>query len=366
MKVYNMKHYIKLALISLFALTGCKHKNEIKPERKDIVDAVFGSGHLENAGQYTVMASTEGFLSKAYVAEGDTVKNDQVLFRLSNEVQATQVANARVNLDYAQANAAQGSPQIAQLKIQIAQARQKLTIDSANYARYSRLVTTKAVSASDYENARLNYQNSASSLGVLQKNLADLERNLRLNLANSSAQYRIQKENNAYYTLTSSGPGVVMNISKKEGDYVRKGDAIAMVGTGRLSIKLDIAEEDIPRIQTGQRALISMNSEKDRNYEAVITKIYPAFNTTEQSFIVEAAFKEQPAHPLNGTQLQANIIVGQKKNALVIPSYALVSDSYVLVGKQKKKVTTGIRTLEWTEITGGITEHEILTLPKAQ
>ncbi|MCJ8209565.1 efflux RND transporter periplasmic adaptor subunit [Mucilaginibacter sp. RS28] len=360
--------YPKLLLLVLLAAVGCKQKNEVKPQRKDIVDAVFGSGHIENVNQYTATANAEGYIRAAYVAEGDTVKKGQPLFRLSNEVQQTQVGNALTNLRYAETNTAQGSPQIAQLKLQIAQAQKKLSVDSANYQRYSRLIKTQAISAVDFENARLNYQNSQSNLHVLQKNLADLQRNLNLNLANARAQYQIQQENNNYYNITSTGPGVVMNVVKKVGDYVRKGDAIASIGVGTPIIKLYIAEEDIERIKLGQRALIALNSDKDKVHEAVITKIYPAFNTNEQSFIAEATFKENPGRVLNGTQLQANIIIRTSKNALVIPSYYVVNDNNVILASngEKRRVKVGIRTLEWTEIISGLNENEELTLPKQQ
>ena len=363
-----MKYYTLLFLALVITITGCRQKNEIKPERKNIVDAVFGSGHIENTNQYTVMANAEGYIKASYVAEGDTVKKGQPLFRLSNEVQQTQVSNALTNLDYAKSNYSETSPQIEQLKIQIAQARDKNQVDSVNYKRYSRLIKTQAVSTSDFENAQLAYQNSLSSLRVLQKNLADLQRTLDLNLKNAQAQYKIQQENNNYYYLNSDGAGVVMNVGKKTGDYVKKGDALAMVGTGKIIIKIDIAEEDIDRVKTGQTTLISLNSNKDKVYEATVTKIYPAFNTSEQAFIAEATFKNNPGNLLNGTQLQANIIVGEKQNALVIPSYYILNSDYVLLAKNKakRKITAGIRTLEWTEITSGLTENDVITFQNQQ
>jgi multidrug efflux pump subunit AcrA (membrane-fusion protein) len=363
-----MKYVNLLFTAMLLSLLGCSHKNEIRPERRDIVDAVFGSGHLENKNQYTVMANTEGFVKNAYVVDGDTVKVGQRLFQLDNSVQQTQVQNAIQNLTYAQSNASLGSPQIEQLKLQIAQAVQKLNVDSANYGRYSRLVKTHAVSNIDYDNARLTYQSSAASLKQLQKSLADLQHTLNLNVDNARANYDIQKENNNYNILASKAAGVVMNVNKKVGDYIKKGDAVAVLGTGRIIIKLDIAESDITRLKLGERVLISLNSQQDRTYEASISKIYPSFNTTDQAFIAEAEFKTAPAQVLNGTQLQANIIIQTKKNALMIPSYCIINDHYVMLkgGKEKKKVNTGIRTLEWTEITGGISESDVLTTPKKQ
>jgi multidrug efflux pump subunit AcrA (membrane-fusion protein) len=360
-----MKYYQMLLFVLLITLVSCKHQNEIKPERKNIVDAVFASGHTENNNQYTIMANAEGYIQNSYVVEGDTVKSDQRLFRILNNVQETQVQNAVINLDFAKTNASAGSPQIEQLQVQIAQAAHKLTVDSANYQRYARLVKSQAVSTTDFENAQLNFRNSQSSLRVLQKNLADLRHNLKLNVDNAKAQVDIQQENNGFYEVTSQAPGIVMNLAKKTGDYVKKGDAIATLGTGGVIIKLDIAEDDIGRVIVGQHTLISLNSEKEKTYNATITKIYPAFNSTDQSFIAEATFETIPKHILNGTQLQANIIIQTKSNALVIPSYYLVNDDEVLLNgsKQKHKVTVGIRTLEWTEITGGISENDVLTAP---
>lgn len=360
-----MKQYLFLAGLWLVG-AGCQPNSETKPERRTLVDAVFGSGHLETDNQYAIVANMEGYLTQASVEEGDTVLAGQLLFRLSNDVQQTQVANAHTNLAYAQTSAQQGSPQIQQLNAQIEQARQKVTVDSTNYARYGRLVKTQAVSTSDFENARLSYQSSQTNLQVLQKNLADLQRNLTLNVANAQAQYQIQQENNRYYTILSKGAGVIMNRMKKVGDFVKKGDVIAQLATGNMIIKLDIAEDDIDRLKLGQRALISLNSQKDKVYEATISRIYPAFSTADQSFIVEATFKTLPPNLLNGTQLQANIIVQEKKNALVIPSVDLIDDSYVLVNNEKRKVSVGIRTLEWTEITSGLTENDRLTTPKPQ
>lgn len=350
------------------ALISCNKQESTKPQHKDIVDAVFGSGHIENSNQYSVEANTEGYIKAAFAAEGDTVKNGQQLFRLSNEVQQTQVGNALTNLEYARTNTSPGSPQIEQLKIQIGQAKDKNQVDSLNFARYARLVKTHAVSATDFENTQLTYQSSLANLRVLQKNLADLERNVQLSLQNARSQYQIQQQNNNYNLITSKAPGVLMNVTKKVGDYVKKGDAIALVGAGKPIVKLDIAEDDIQRVKLGQQVLISLNSIKDQVFKAVITKIYPAFNTNDQSFIAEATFTNTPVNLLNGSQLQANIIVQEKKNALVIPSYYLINGDFVLLkgSKEKRAVKTGIRTLEWTEITGGITADDVLILQKQQ
>jgi multidrug efflux pump subunit AcrA (membrane-fusion protein) len=361
-----MKHYPLIFILILSAMTGCTNQNEIKPQRKDIVDAVFGSGHIENKDQYAVTANTDGYLKASYVAEGDTIAQGQKLFRLSNDVQQTQVANALTNLQYAKSNVQPRAPQIEQLKTQIIQAQDKLSVDSLNYARYKRLVKTQAVSNSDFENVQLQYQSSSSSLKVLQHNLADLQRQLNLSFENARSQFNIQKESNNYYNITARANGLVLSVAKKTGDYVKNGDQIAEVGAGKPIIKLYIAEDDIQRVKLGQLTLISLNSDKDRVLKAHISKIYPSFDATEQAFIAEATFDDQPGDLRNGTQLQCNIIVQEKKNVLVVPTYFLINGDYVLLkdNKEKTPVKTGIRTLEWTEILSGISENDVLVIPK--
>jgi len=361
-----MKQHSLYFILILSVLAGCVGQNEIKPQRKDIVDAVFGSGHIENRYQYAVTANTDGYLKEAFVAEGDTVKPGEKLFRLTNDVQQTQVTNALTNLEYAKSNVLPKAPQIEQLKTQIAQAQEKLSVDSINYARYKRLVKTQAVSNSDFENVQLQYQSSSSSLKVLQHNLADLQHQLNLNVENAKAQYNIQQENNNYYNISGRANGVVLSVAKKTGDYVKKGDVIAQVGAGKPVIKLYIAEDDIQRVKTGQQTLISLNSDKDKVIKATISKIYPSFDANEQAFIAEATFNDQPGNLRNGTQLQCNIIVQEKKDVLVIPTYSLINGDYVMLkdNKEKTPVKTGIRTLEWTEILSGITEKDVLVIPK--
>lgn len=360
-----MKYYT-LFFIVVAVLMACRQQSSVSPARREIVDAVFGSGHIENKNQYAVVANTDGYLKAVYVTEGDTVKQGQQLFNLINDIQQTQVSSARTNLKFAQTNTSPDAPQIEQLNIQITQAHDKAVADSQNYRRYQRLSSTQAVSRTDFENAQLQYQSSSASLAILQKNLSDLQHNLNQNVENARSQLLIQQQNNSYYNLASKANGIVLSVSKKAGDYVRKGDAIAQIGAGNTIIKILIAEDDIQRVKAGQTALVSLNSSKDKIYKATVTKVYPAFNTSEQSFTIEASFNEQPERLINGTQLQANIIIEDKKNALVVPSYYLQNGDSLFIRNKKEKIAvkTGIRTLEWTEVTGGLREDDLLVLPK--
>ena len=57
----------------------------IKPERRDIEDALTTNGRIEAAGQAPVHAAASGRVSRIYVQGGDTVEKGRVLLRLADE-----------------------------------------------------------------------------------------------------------------------------------------------------------------------------------------------------------------------------------------------------------------------------------------
>ncbi|MGN6352476.1 MAG: efflux RND transporter periplasmic adaptor subunit [Parafilimonas sp.] len=361
----------KLTYITAFAaivFSACKDIPETRPQRKNIIDAVFASGVTTTINEYKITAFQDGYLKSSLVTEGDSVKAGQLLFKLDDAIQQSQTENALVNYEYAKNNANSYAPQIAQLQEQINQAVRKKQTDVANLQRYENLIKTNAVSKADYDNIKLIYDNDVSAIAQLQKQLANLKQSLEQGAVISKIAYKVQQQNNHYYNLSSAGSGIVLNIYKHNGDLIKKGETVASIGSGAQIAKLYIDEDDIRKVQLNQQVMIALNTDKNTLYPAVITKIYPSFNEDSQSFIAEASFIKIPAGLKDSTQLQANIIISEKKNALVIPGVYVWSSDSVQVKAEKglRVVKTGITTMEWTEITGGLSENDILQLPKKQ
>lgn len=352
--------YIPLCYGLLAMLSSCSAHETTSAQQVAIVDAVFASGHIIMENEYLVTANSEGYLVAASIQEGDSVSAGMPLFQISSEVQNEQLSSAQANYQDALQNMKENSPQQSQLRLQIEQAKAQMEIDSANYLRYQKLSKTGAVSQQEFERAKVQYENSIRQVKILQRSLSDLLEKLKLNLKNAEVQLNIQKENNSDYYLTSFISGTVLQVYKNQGDLVRRGETIARIGGGKPLIKLFIAEEDIDKIKEGQVTTISLNTRKDALLDAKITKIYPAFDEQQQSFICEAEFVESPELFVN-TQLQANIIIDQKANALVIPSDFLIpGDSVVYSNGEKAFVKVGIRTSEWVEILSGLDESRLV------
>lgn len=361
----KVKNIIGFAMTISVLMISCKSTQETTPQRKDIVDAVFASGYITTVNGYSVTAFTDGYLSASMITEGDSVVRNQVLFKLVNDVQQSQESNALVNYQYAQTNAADYSPQLLQVQEQINQATLKKQTDEINLRRYENLVKTNAVSKVDYENIQLTYKNDSSNIAVLQTTLATLKQNLALNEANTKAQYHIQSQNNGYYNISSTNNGLVLSVFKHNGDLIKKGETIAAIGTGEKIAKLYVDEGDIQNVQLNQQVHILLNTDKNNSYPATVSKIYPAFDQNSQSFIVQATFSKMPSTLKDGTQLQSNIIVTERKNALVIPASYYNNDSVLVKNTNlKTPVKAGIKTTEWVEIVGGLSDSQVIVLPK--
>ncbi|MEQ9438007.1 MAG: efflux RND transporter periplasmic adaptor subunit [Cyclobacteriaceae bacterium] len=355
---------LKIALIAVLFLTGCSSRETTTPQRADIKDAVFANGNIILDNEYLVTANTEAYITQALMEEGDTVTKGTELFLLSNEIQSSQLANAKANYANALNKLQPNAPKIAQLKLQIAQAEEQLAIDQKNYERYAELVKTHAVSQQEFERVKLQYENAKRNVNILEESLEDLKNSLQLNLENARTQLDIQKENTEDYFLTSEMDGIVLNIYKNQGELVRRGEAVAKIGGGEVLIKLYVAEEDIDRIKIGQEVIVSLNTHEDQLFEATISRIYPAFDETEQSFLVKARFFEKPQSLFANTQLQANIITTSKDDALIIPTaYLLRGDSVLLEDQGRVSVQVGIRNPEWVEILSGLDTAQIIVVP---
>lgn len=362
MKIQVLK---SLAFISLL-LTGfsCSQEETTVPEKVDIVDAVFASGQIEMENEYQVTSSAEGYLLVANVSEGDSVKKGMPLFRLSNEVEAEQLSNAQINYQDALVNVHPSSPEQVQLKLQIEQAKEQLESDKTNYERHVKLVKSGAVSKVDFDRIKLHYENAKRQVEILEESLRNLVEQSELQLKNTEIQLNIkQKTVNDFY-LSSAIPGVVLQLFKEQGELVRRGETLAKIGGGKAIAKLHVAEEDIHRIKMGQKAAIALNTNPDGYELATIQKIYPAFDEQSQSFICEATF-DKDLQLFANTQLQANIVIGEKQGTLAIPSDYLLEGDSVLTAKGKRvPVNVGIRNSEWVEVVSGLSAVEKIKKPK--
>ncbi len=351
-------------LAFLFVTPSCKEKEMTLPVKKNIEEAVFASGYIEQENNITVSAKVEGVVLSLPVKEGDLVGSNDLIAIIENDVQDHQLQDALAVYQDAVVNASADSPQMQHLQTQIDQAERQLAFDRENFRRYKDLWESSSVAKLDFERAKLQYEAAESNLHSLRKNYAEARSNSNLKVQRSLVQVHTQKSLLKDYRLTAGTSGQVIQLFKKQGELARRGEALAKIGSGEYIIRLFVAEEDIIKVDVGAPVAVNVHTYPEEIFLATIIKIFPAFDETEQSYVVEAKFRERPEKMFSGTQLQANIRTGSRKNVLVIPSDYVSRGSFVtLENGQEKQIETGSKNSVWTEVVSGIAEATVLVKP---
>lgn len=352
-------------LVLGIGLVSCKQQDKTSPVKRNIEEAVFANGSVTQKEEYLLSANTDGFIQDITIEEGDSVRVNELLVRINSDASEAQLDEAQKVYSDARRNISSASPQLSQIKIQIDQVQEQVILDKKNYNRYVQLRLLNSVSQLELEKAELQYKNSLSTLQALEKNLIEVRNTLQLNEERSLSQMRFLQIARDYSLLKSERNGVVLNVYKKRGELIKKGEVIAKIGSGAIVLKMFVAEEDISKIALGQQAKIQLNTYPEDIFDATVTNILPAFDETEQSYVVEARLKNAPEKLFSGTQLQANILVINRRDGLVIPTSYLLKEKYVLLDNgQQKQIVVGNKNKEWVEVLSGLTEKDVIVAPK--
>ncbi len=186
-------------------------------------------------------------------------------------------------------------------------------------------------------------------------------------LQNFSSSENLSESN----IIHSDCKGIIYKTMKEQGEAIRFNEPLILIGDAKNRIiKLSVDQQDINKIKNGQQVLLKTDITGDTIYIATVTKIYSLMDEAGQSFRVDAVFNENFPHPFIHNGVEANIIINEKKNALVIPRSALTGTDSLFIqqnGKQERiKVETGIVSSDYIEILKGIDESTQIIIPKTK
>lgn len=359
-----MKNTVIILIVSfVFALFSCgKKSNETQPVRKDVTETVFASGNLEPENKYNVIAQSEGYITDLKFNNGDEVKEGQILAIIDNKTNAINASSSENLTGIAAQNASLEGPTLTQAKANLQLLKEKFEQDSLQYSRYQKLIQSNSVSKLELENMKLSFENSKTNYINAGQNFKLLKQQTEQQLILQKSQRDVSNISNDYNQVKAVLAGKIYKKVKEKGDYVRRGDVIAVIGnSGDLYARLNIDENNISKIKLGQEVIVQLNVDKEKTYKAELSEIIPSFDEPSQSFICKARFKEKISFNISGTQLQANITIENKKNVLVIPKIYLGYGNIVKVkGKGNVTIKPGFISSEWVEILSGLEETETI------
>ncbi len=355
-----MKQIFYLGLILMAGISGCNTNGEfVKPETKPLLEAVYASGFVVSNDEYQVFSQVDGYVAEKMVNDGDTVKKNDPIFIIEAEQQNARYRIAKENYDLAIRNLKDDSPVLGELKSVVNSARTKMRFDSVNFVRYTNLLNQSATSQTEYDRAKLQYDNSKNDFQLAESRLKKTKDQLRTELINAENQMRISRDESARYTIRSKIDGIVFKTNKEKGELIRRTEVIAILGnTDSFYLQLSVDELDIHRINVGQKVLVKIDAYPNRVFNALVSRVYPLVDSRQQSLRIDAQITEKLPSNFSGLALEANIVIRQAEKALVIPKRAVLAGDSVIVkdgvGEKKVKVQTGISSFDEVEILSGV------------
>lgn len=215
----------------------------------------------------------------------------------------------------------------------------------------------------DFEHKEFERQTQLSARGVA---TAQALQKAEMDLTRVRAQIAAQAQRLDYYKLLAPMDGVVLKEDGEVGDMVDPGTILYRVGLPKpLWVVADVNEEDIPRVQLGQKALLRTDAFLNQPLQGSVKQITPAGDPVAKTFRVRIGLPEDT--PLRvGMSVEANIIAREKSDVVLVPANALTANGVLVADGNRarlRKVETGLRGTRFIEIVKGIEPGEQVVAP---
>ena len=289
------KHIFTSVIIAL-ALSSCSEGTKIvystaPVEKQNISTSITATGTIEPVTEVEVGTQVSGIIDKIYVDYNSVVHKGQVIAELDKTNLLSELASSQSNLSNAQAT---------------------LNYQTSNYKRYQTLFEKGVVSANDYENAKLTYEQAVQQVKIQQQNVQKAQTNL------------------GYATITSPIDGIVLSKEVEEGQTVASAmttPTLFIIAQDLTDMRViaDIDEADIGGVKEGQRVTFTVDAYPDDIFEGDVTQVRQEA-TTESNVVTYEVVISAPNEELKlkpGLTANVTIYTLEKNGVLAVPARAL-------------------------------------------
>lgn len=362
-----MRIVFKFIFLVILIASCNEGKDVTTPIRKDLTQAVYASGKLFPLNDYRVYSKLPGYIEKIHVHVGDSVKLGQPLMTIKSEISEFNVNTAKNLLDLARKNADENSALLISIKQDVGSARAKYEFDSTGYSRQTNLYKENATAKVALDQAKMQFEISKENYLKAFNNWLNVKDRARTELQNAQIQYDAQVSNKNDYTVVSVMNGKVYDIIPKEGELVSTQIMLMEIGDdAQYEVELSVDETDISYLKKGQEILFTIDAYKDKTFKGKVLEAYPRINQSNKTTkIVASIVLDNSITVYSGMSVEANIIIAEKKNALVIPREFLVDGNKVKLKSNDELVVIkkGAEDLEFVEVLSGIDEGTEIKKP---
>ncbi|HVS77985.1 MAG TPA: efflux RND transporter periplasmic adaptor subunit, partial [Steroidobacteraceae bacterium] len=234
------------------------------------------TGYVTAERQATVSAQITGELSEVLIDEGQHVKRGQVLARLEDTAQQAALAQARAQLQTAQAL-------LHQYQVQLAQARR-------DFSRNQALIGQHLVSEEAFETSRTQASTLAAQVDTQRRQVEQARAGVRA--AQVQVDYTIVRAPFAGVVIDKAAQtGEIVSPISAGGGFTRTGVA-TIVDMSSLEVDVDVNEAYIHRVHARQQAQAVLDAYPDWKIAAHVIAIVPTADRSKATVKVRVAFDQ--------------------------------------------------------------------------
>ena len=233
----------------------------------------------------TVSPEIAGRVSEVLVAENQTVKEGDVLFRLDAARLAIARDEAVAHLDSVRNDVAALKASYRQRQADLAAANEMLGLAQREFERRQKLIDGNVISESEFDEARNRFDVAKSEVASieedLQRLLSELNNDPEIDptdhpLVRAAAAGLAQAELDlSHATVTAPIAGIVSKTDDvRPGLYLVAGEpTFALVSLDELWVEANLKETDLAWVEPGQTATITVDTYPGREWQAEVASI---------------------------------------------------------------------------------------------
>ena len=332
------------------------------------------------------------------VEKGDFVQGGQPIVRLEDEEYQARLVESTGTLQswkarLAELEAGSRPEEIARASANLDEAKAQLRQAQLDYNRARELKDGGVISESDYDQARYSLDALVNRVNSLEKTLELLRIGPRQEEIDSARAEVKRAEGSVAYNRTivdatiirAPVTGTVLERNVEVGELVTtgfvgergaKGYVIAMADLNDIQVELDISQNDFARTFMNQRAIVSTDAYRDREYAGQVVEISPEADRQKATVQIKVQILEpdeliRPEMNANvsflaASEEQRDSAVSDSAPRVQIPASALVDGNSVFLVVQDKAILRPVRVLRTTsdgvEIEQGLSGGEDIIL----
>ena len=268
-----------MLLLVVLSKTGAFGKDEgikvtaEKVQKRTITEIVNASGKIYPEIEVRVSPDISGEITELTVQEGDSVKKGQLLARIYADIYNIQRNQAASGVEQSQAQVANSQAAIDALKAQMEQAQR-------TYTMQKKLFDEKVISQNEFNVADANLKSAKANYNAALQGIRGGQASVQ------SARENLAKANTDLGRTEIIAPmdGVVSLLSVKKGEKVAGNsfnvgtEILRIADMSKIEIRVDVGENDIPKVKLGDNALIEVDAYSDRKFKGVVTQIASSNN----------------------------------------------------------------------------------------